>query len=66
MPNRLFFILLILFAPFGLGACTPVGVAVGAGAKVISASQSERGLEGTAKRHRTQDGDQSLSVPKQC
>lgn len=49
MPNRLFFILLILFAPFGLGACTPVGVAVGAGAKVISASQSERGLEGTAK-----------------
>ena len=49
MPNRLFFILLILFASFGLGACTPVGVAVGAGAKVISASQSERGLEGTAK-----------------
>ena len=49
MPNRLFFILLILFAPFSLGACTPVGVAIGAGAKVASASQSERGLEGTAK-----------------
>ena len=49
MPNRLFFVLLFLLAPLGLGACTPVGVAIGAGATAATASQSERGLEGTAK-----------------
>ncbi|MEP3115307.1 BON domain-containing protein [Nisaea sp.] len=49
MSHRLVFALLLLFAPFGIGACTPIGALVGAGAAAGTASQSERGLEGTAK-----------------
>lgn len=48
MTHRLVFILLLLLAPFGLGACTPIGAAIGAGAVAGTAGQSERGLEGTA------------------
>lgn len=49
MPYHLIFTLLLLFAPLGLGACTPIGAAVGVGAIAGTAGQSERGLEGTAK-----------------
>lgn len=49
MPHRLPVLLLLLLAPLFVGACTPLGVAIGAGATAATASQSERGLEGTAK-----------------
>ena len=49
MLNRLMLIPLLLLAPIAIGACTPVGVAIGAGATAATASQSERGLEGTAR-----------------
>ncbi|WP_193172381.1 BON domain-containing protein [Nisaea nitritireducens] len=48
MPNRLVFVLLLLLSPLGLGACTPIGAAIGAGAAAGTAGQTERGLEGTA------------------
>lgn len=49
MTHRLVFILLLLLVPLGLGACTPIGAVIGAGAVAGTAGQSERGFEGTAK-----------------
>lgn len=49
MTRALPLILSILLVPALLGGCTPVGVAVGAGATAATASQTERGLKGTAE-----------------
>ena len=49
MPRAALLILPILLLTLAAGGCTPVGVAVGAGATAATASQSERGLEGTAR-----------------
>ncbi|WP_420402971.1 BON domain-containing protein [Nisaea sp.] len=48
MPRAALLLLTLLALPFAVGGCTPVGVAIGAGATAATASQSERGLEGTA------------------
>jgi osmotically-inducible protein OsmY len=37
--------LLVLFAPLALSGCSPVGLAVGAGAATATAAQKEKGLE---------------------
>jgi len=39
--------LLALFAPLALAGCSPVGIAVGAGAATATAAQKEKGLEGS-------------------
>lgn len=49
MPRAAFLLLPLLLASLTLGGCTPVGMAVGAGATAGTASQSERGLKGTAE-----------------
>jgi len=42
-------LLALICLPLLAGGCTPVGVAIGAGATAATASQSERGLKGTAE-----------------
>ncbi|UUX52165.1 BON domain-containing protein [Nisaea acidiphila] len=49
MPRAALLLLPLFLLPLAAGGCTPVGVAVGAGATAATASQSERGLEGTAR-----------------
>ena len=51
--TRLFFPLFCIIAIIGLNACSPLGVAVGAGASAVRASQTERGLKGSAEDLRT-------------
>lgn len=49
MPRAALLLLSLFLLPLAAGGCTPVGVAVGAGATAATASQTERGLEGTAR-----------------
>ena len=50
---KLFFSLFCIVAIVGLNACSPLGIAVGAGASAVRASQTERGLKGSAEDLRT-------------